>query len=596
LANADNHNSADRGRLKTMSNHRKRLGEVLVSLKLITEAQLTEAVEAQKERAEPLGKVLVRLGYLTEDLLLNALAAQYGVWPWRLDEIPADPAVARKLPKQACMQHQVLPVAIRGDLLLLGMVDPHNLDAIDLARNVTGMRIEAVLCDVDRLFRSIDSVFSTTKSSQATSELVDQALKDFRIDPKARPQTNQISDVDTRPVVGLVNQMLTEAIREGASDIHVEPRADRVDVRFRIDGELRKMREFPISLMPMFTTRIKIMAELDIVEFRVPQDGRVAVVVDGRNVDLRVSVLPNHHGQRIVLRVLDKSHGLKSLDEIGFTGPNLDLFRNLVSKPYGMFLVTGPTGSGKTTTLYAALAELRKATNNVMTCEDPIEYEVDGVNQSQVFEKVGLTFARQLRAILRQDPDIVLVGEIRDAETAETAVRAALTGHMVLSTLHCNDAPSAIPRLLDMHIDPFLLSTSLIGVMAQRLLRKICPHCRTERMATPEERVLMEAYGVSLTHVPAPKGCQHCGNAGFKGRTAIHEILSVPPPVAKVLAAKGSIEEVRNESMRYGYRPMQHGALEMVAKGHTSLDEARRVVFLDATYAQERKEIFLHAA
>jgi type IV pilus assembly protein PilB len=579
-----------------MSNHRKRLGEVLLSLKVITPTQLQEAVIVQKQRAEPLGKVLVRLGYLTEDLLLNALAAQYGIWPWRLDETPADPQVAQRLPKQVCVQHQVLPVAIRGDLLLLGMADPHNLDAIDLARNVTGMRIEAVLCDTDRLLRSIEDVFAVTKTTTTTSELVDQALKDFRVDAKARPNTNQITEVDTRPVVGLVNQMLTEAIREGASDIHVEPRVDRVDVRFRIDGELRKMREFPISLMPMFTTRIKIMAELDIVEFRVPQDGRVAVVIDGRNVDLRVSVLPNHHGQRIVLRVLDKSNGLKSLDEIGFTGPNLDQFRNLVSKPYGMFLVTGPTGSGKTTTLYAALAELRKISNNVMTCEDPIEYEVDGINQSQVCEKVGLTFARQLRAILRQDPDIVLVGEIRDAETAETAVRAALTGHMVLSTLHCNDAPSAIPRLLDMHIDPFLLSTSLIGVMAQRLLRKLCPHCRVESYATSDERSLMEAYGLTQKHHFTPVGCPACGMTGFKGRTAIHEILSVPPPVAKVMAARGSIEDVRAESMRYGYVPMQQGALTLVSSGVTSLAEAKRVVFLDESYAQGGNEMYLQAA
>ena len=579
-----------------MSNHRKRLGDVLISLKLITPMQLQEAIEAQKLRPEPIGKILVRHGYLSEDLLLNALAAQYGVWPWRLEEAPPDPAAVIKLPAHVCRQHQVLPLGIRGDLLLLGMADPHNLDALDLARNYTGMRIEPVLCDSDRLLRAIEEGYSTKKTNDSVDELVDQALKDFRVDAKARPSGNSITEVDTRPVVGLVNQMLTEAIREGASDIHVEPRQDRVDIRFRVDGELQKVREFPISLLPMFVTRLKIMAEMDIVEFRVPQDGRVAVVIDGRNVDLRVSVLPNYHGQRIVLRVLDKSNSLKSLDEIGFTGANLDIFRNLVSKPYGMFLVTGPTGSGKTTTLYAALKELKRPTNNVMTCEDPVEYEVDGVNQSQVNEKVGLTFARQLRAILRQDPDIVLVGEIRDAETAETAVRAALTGHMVLSTLHCNDAPSALPRLMDMHIDPFLLSTSLIGVMAQRLLRKLCPKCATERMTTDEERALFEAYGMSLRTIKSAVGCPACNMAGYRGRTAVHEILSIPPPVAKLLAARGSIEEVRAEAVRYGYVPMQHGALQMVATGLTSLEEARRVVFLDATHAREREESMLQAA
>jgi len=274
----------------------------------------------------------------------------------------------------------------------------------------------------------------------------------------------------------------------------------------------------------------------------------------------------------------------------------LDVVREMIAQPYGIIYVTGPTGSGKTTSLYSALAELNDPNVDISTAEDPIEYEVDGVNQSQVSEKVGLTFARQLRAILRQDPDIVLVGEIRDAETAETAVRAALTGHMVLSTLHCNDAPSAIPRLLDMNIDPFLLSTSLIGVMAQRLLRRICPHCKVEQDATHEERALLEAYGVSLSRVSRSTGCPSCSMTGFKGRTAIHEILSVPPPVAKLLAARGSIEEVRAESMRYGYVPMQHAALEMVAKGTTSLAEARRVVFLDVTHARERKEVFLHAA
>lgn len=578
-----------------MSNHRKRLGEILISLKLINQTQLIHALEVQKAHPESLGKILVRQGVLSESMLLNALAAQYGVWPWRLEETAPDPAVTQKLPFSVCKEHGVLPLGIRGDLLLLGMSDPHQIDSIDLARNYTGMRIEPVICDPDRLAQAIEDSQALPKETRQVEKLVDEALRDVHVDFVQR-EVNAITEVDTRPVVGIVNQMLTDAIRQGASDIHVEPRHDRVEIRFRIDGELRKVRDFPSRLLPMFVTRLKIMAEIDIVEFRVPQDGRVSVKIDGRSVDLRMSVLPNYHGQRIVLRILDKSVSLKSLDEIGFTPSNLNTFRSLVRKPYGMFLVTGPTGSGKTTTLYAALAELRNETNNVMTCEDPVEYEVDGVNQSQVNDKVGLTFARQLRAILRQDPDVVLVGEIRDAETAETAVRAALTGHMVMSTLHCNDAPNAIPRLLDMDIDPFLLSSSLIGVMSQRLLKSLCPSCRVQRMATSDERKLLEAYGVNCQKLWSPVGCDECGHTGYKGRAAIHEILSVTPPVAKLIAARCPIEEVRAEAVKFGYVPMQHRALELVVSGETSLEEAQRVVFLDASHVRENEESFLRAA
>ena len=573
-----------------MSNHRKRLGEMLVSLRLVNAAQLQRALDTQKSSPAPLGTILVEQGAVSEELLLNALAAQLGVRPWRLDKSPPDRAAISRVPQSLCRAHQVLPVALQSDLMLLAMVNPHDLDAIDAIRNATGMRVEPVLADAGRLDAAISQAHGTRKRTEGLDDLLDAALKDVGDDKKAK-ETNSLSEADTRPVVGLVNQILSDAIRAGASDIHIEPRAERVDVRYRIDGEMRLARQIPTRIQRMLVARLKIMAELDIVEYRIPQDGRISVNVDDRDVDLRVSVLPNHHGQRIVLRILDKSVALRKMSDLGFDGTDLGLFKGLVSKPYGMFLVTGPTGSGKTTTLYAALGELCGEHNNVMTCEDPVEYEMDGVNQSQVNEKVGLTFAKQLRAILRQDPDVVLVGEVRDGETAETAIRAALTGHMVLSTLHCNDAPSAVPRLLDMGIDPFMLSTSLIGTMSQRLVRQLCPACAVRSSLTGPESAIFRAYGVAAPdRVSRPGGCSACEGSGYRGRAAVHEILPVVPEVQALIADRAPMAEVRAAGVRHGYRPMQRRALEMVASGRTSIEEASRVVFLDAGFAQTEAE------
>ena len=322
------------------------------------------------------------------------------------------------------------------------------------------------------------------------------------------------------------------------------------------------------------------MSGIDIVETRVPQDGRLTAEFCNRDVDIRVSVLPSYHGPRLVLRILDQAAGLRRIGELGFDDQNMRLFRQMIERPYGLFLVTGPTGSGKTTTLYAALNELKTGRNNIMTCEDPIEYLIDGVNQSQVNEKVGLTFAKQLRAILRQDPDVVLVGEIRDKETAETAIRASMTGHMVLSTLHTNDAPSAVPRLLDMGVDPFLLSTSLVGVMSQRLLRVLCPHCKRQGTPTDEElEVLKLVFQTeNLKTVHRPKGCDRCFGTGYKGRMAIHELMPVTSEVSKMIAEHISIETIRETAFHYGYRTMQEDALSRILDGHTSVEEAKRLI------------------
>jgi len=583
---------------------RKRLGEFLTTNKLITKEQLDQAQELQKGTPAPLSRLLVSLGYISEEKLLSSLAAQFGVSPWNFAENPPSSEAVQHLPGSICKMYQVMPVDLRGDLLVLAMQNPNDLEAIDTVRNLSGLRVEPVFPDRERLYKAIETAYGSHQLTEGVDALVIGALNSARgtTSTKGGKEGHNLDDEEDNYVISLVNTLLSDAIRMGASDVHIEPRLDKVEIRYRIDGQMQKVRELPKDLMPMVVTRLKIMAELDIVEFRVPQDGRVGAIIDGRDVDMRISVLPNHHGQRIVLRILDKSVSLKTMEQLGFTDRNLNTFRTLIKKPYGMVLVTGPTGSGKTTTLYAALMELRKITNNIMTCEDPVEYELNGINQSQVNDKVGLTFATQLRAILRQDPDIILVGEVRDGETAETALRASMTGHLVLSTLHCNDSPSAVPRLLDMKVDPFLLSTSLIGVMSQRLLRVLCPHCRMERQPSEEDSAILRhhmaglrddpdfAFAVERGILPSTfeaKGCAACSGRGYKGRTTVHEIMAVTGEVAKAIGERAQIDELRLTAAKYGYHPMYEEAMRMVLEGVTSLAEATRVVFFETDFSSQ---------
>lgn len=565
-----------------------RLGEMLVTHHVITQEQLDQALNLQRFRREPLTQILVEQGVITEERLLEACAMQAGVAAWHLQhELPTQEAIAL-VPQHICKAHHVLPVAIRGDRVLLAMQDPTNLDAIDLVRSFTRLRVEPVLAMESRLAEAIERAFGNKPVAQAESDdsverFVIEAMGEITTDsPNEEPQDTGITEAEMRPVVGVVNQILAEAIRMGATDVHFEPRRGRIEVRYRLDGQLHRVRELPGALQRALIARIKIMAVLDIVEYRVPQDGRITVRVDDRTVDIRVSVLPNYHGQRIVLRILDKSIALRSLEELGFSEHNLGLFSEMIRKPYGLILVTGPTGSGKTTSLYAALNSLKDETNNIMTCEDPVEYDIDGINQSQVNEKVGLTFAAQLRAILRQDPDVILIGEIRDKETADTAIRSALTGHLVLSTLHCNDAPSAIPRLMDMGVQPYLLSTSLIGITAQRLVRKLCPDCREAVVPTPEEQMLiLQNTGGRATTIWKPRGCARCGNSGYRGRVAVAELMPITGPMQKLIASCEPLESLRTAAARQSYRPMQADACDRVISGETSLEEVQRHVFFE---------------
>ncbi|MBI5706103.1 MAG: Flp pilus assembly complex ATPase component TadA [Armatimonadetes bacterium] len=556
---------------------KQRLGELLVSQKLITQDELNTALEIQLETSAALGGILISLGFISEDMLLRVLAAQMGVSPWNLAKEPPHESVLQLLKKEVCETHQMLPVREQGELLTLAMRNPLDVEAIDLARNLTKKRIVPVLANPERLAKAIEENIIDAKQSQMDT-LVDQAIKEHG-DHKPKKREKQIlTEADTRPVIAVVNQILTQAIRLGASDIHIEPRGNRLEVRFRVDGHLRKVRDFPLDVMPMLTARLKIMSELDIVETRLPQDGRTTVGVDGRNVDMRVSVVPNYNGQRVVLRLLDRASQLHKMEALGFSPLQLSMFRGLIERPYGMILVTGPTGSGKTTTLYAALNEIKDITSNIMTAEDPVEFDIDGISQSQVNEKIGLTFPTVLRSILRQDPDVIFVGEIRDKETAETAIRASLTGHLVLSTLHCNDAPGAIPRLLDMGVEPYLLSTSLIGVTAQRLLRKICPHCKEEAPDSFVLNAMASGFGLEADKQWRGKGCPKCQHTGYKGRIAVQEILPIMPDVAEAIAEHKALDTVKFLGAKAGYEPLQLDAMRRVIEGVTTLDEARRQV------------------
>lgn len=559
------------------------LGELLISQRLLTREQLSKALEIQRNNPAPLGSILVQCGFITPDMVVKALAAQLGVAPWFLTVDPPSPEVVQMIPAEVCRQHSILPITVKGNLLTLGMKNPMDIQAIDLARNWTKMRIEPVFVDPNELEAVLAAVENKSGSKfTGLDKLVKDAIRDFGGAKTTSHEKSMLSEADTRPVIGVVNQILSEAVRLGASDVHIEPGSSKLAVRYRVDGQLVKILDFPVEMTPMIATRLKIMAELDVVEHRIPQDGRINASVDNRDIDMRVSVQPSYHGPRIVLRILDKAASLRQLSELGFSSSNELLFKQMIKQPHGLVLVTGPTGSGKTTTLYAALQELRDESRNVMTCEDPVEYEIEGIAQSSINEKIGLTFASLLRSCLRQDPDIILVGEIRDQETAETAIRAALTGHLVLSTLHCNDAPSAIPRLIDMGIDPYLLSTCLIGVTAQRLVRRLCPDCKRQSPNTAAAKWAAEKLGldIPISHFEH-KGCPKCGHSGFRGRVGIHEVMPVVDEISNAIAHQAPLVEMYATAKSSGYRPMLLDALDRLADGETTLCEIERSVGLE---------------
>jgi type IV pilus assembly protein PilB len=560
----------------------KRLGELLVREELITPVQLRRAVEEQRSSGSRLGHALTNLGYVDENELIQFLAQQYGVPSINVSDFEIDAEVLKLVPKEVATRHQVLPVSKAGNTLIIAMADPSNIYAVDDLSFITGHNIEVVVASETGIAEALEKYYTSAVSfDDLVLDFVEED-EEFEIADDFEEDINVLDlekSAGDAPVVKLVNLILLDAIRKNASDIHVEPYERQLRIRYRIDGVLYEVMKPPVKLKHAITTRIKVMSNLDIAERRLPQDGRIKLKMGrGKEMDFRVSVLPCIWGEKIVMRLLDKSNLQLDMTKLGFEESNLAAFRSAAYKPYGMILITGPTGSGKTTTLYSTLSDLNKTTTNVSTAEDPVEYNLFGINQVQMHEAIGLNFAAALRSFLRQDPDIIMVGESRDFETAEIAVKAALTGHLVLSTLHTNDAPSTVSRLLNMGIEPFLVSSAVNLIGAQRLVRRLCADCR-EPVEVPAQ-VLIDAgvppESIDDFNVMRGAGCRSCNNTGYKGRIAVYEIMPISDELREFVLNGASTLELKREAIRGGMKTLRMSALSKLADGQTSLEEIVR--------------------
>ncbi len=563
----------------------QRLGDLLVKEKIITPEQLEQANKVQKEQSCRLGSALVKLGFLTDEDVTNFLSRQYGVPAINLSYFEIDPAVVKLIPFETAKRYQILPLSRVGASLTIAMVDPTNVFAMDDIKFMTGFNIEPVVASESSIQSGIEKAYGTTQGDDL--ETVMQSMTDDAdVEVQAEEEQIGLADLekaaDEAPVVKLVNLVLTDAVKRGASDIHIEPYEKEFRVRFRIDGVLQAIMSPPVKLKDAITSRLKIMAKLDISEKRLPQDGRIMLKMQlgGRKkqLDFRVSTLPTLWGEKIVLRLLDKENLRLDMTKLGFEAESLVKFEKAILKPYGMVLVTGPTGSGKTNTLYSAISRLNQPDTNIMTAEDPVEFQLGGVNQVQMKEQIGLNFAAALRSFLRQDPNIILVGEIRDFETAEIAIKAALTGHLVLSTLHTNGAPETITRLMNMGIEPFLVATSVHMIVAQRLIRRICKDC-SEPFEVPVQTLIDEGYSpeeAKTVKVQKGKGCGTCNNTGYKGRAGLYEVMEVDDEIRELVLVGASAVELKKKAIERGMITLRRSGLIKVAAGMTTLEEVAR--------------------
>lgn len=556
---------------------RKRLGEMLIEEGAITPEQLDEALIAQKRTGHRLGKTLVELGYVTEERIMSVLEKQLGIERLNIDEVNVDIEALERVPEALIKRHRVFPIGFADNAkttLILAMVDPLNVFAVDDIEIASRLKVKPVLIADSEFEYLVNSFFGPLTAAQ---EALDSEVEEPEDHDEDLSSLDQVAN--EAPIVKLVNSIIYEAVRQGASDIHIEPQEKNLRVRFRIDGELRTTIQTSMRYHAGVTSRVKIMSGIDITERRIPQDGRIQRRIDGREVDFRVSTLPTIYGEKISIRVLDKSRLRLRIEDLDFSEHNYQRFKNLIERPYGLVLIAGPTGSGKTTTLYSAMSKVNVSERNLLTIENPVEFRLEGTNQVEVNEKVGMTFARALRAFLRQDPDVIVVGEIRDRETAEIAVQAALTGHLVLSTIHTNDAIGTVGRLIDMGIEPFLIASSVTGVVSQRLVRRICESCKEVYHLDHSTSLRFEAAlglqpgTLGGKTVFRGRGCARCGNTGYKGRVAIQEVLVITDRMRDMIIAGTRVSALRELAIEEGMIPIKEDGLSKMFSGITTPEE-----------------------
>jgi type IV pilus assembly protein PilB len=558
------------------------IGQLLLAAQLIDEDGLGKAALQQKNMGGSLTGNLVKIGALSEDALLEFLASHYGTPSFDLKNFVPDPALTRLIPGDVASRFMALPVTRSGRRLVVAMANPTNIFAIDDIKFITGYEVEPRVATEAALKKALDRAYDSASTMADVMKGIEEDLSVVEDDDSAEAEAG-LSAADEAPIVKLVNSLIADAVRKGASDIHVEPYERSMRVRFRIDGVMQEMMAPPFKFKAAILSRLKIMAELDIAERRVPQDGRIKIKVLNRTIDLRVSSLPTIFGEKIVMRILDKANLNIDLEKLGFEPASMKEFLSAIANPYGMVLVTGPTGSGKTTTLYSALSRVNTPEVNVMTAEDPVEYNLDGINQVLVHEDIGLTFAAALKAFLRQDPNIIMVGEIRDLDTGSIAVKAALTGHLVLSTLHTNDAPSAIGRMIDMGVEPFLVASSVNLILAQRLVRKVCNACKVPLVLSAEvlhELQLLPEQAAGAAFAEG-RGCVECNNTGYRGRQGVYEVMPMSPGIRELVLERASASEIKKLAIEQGMLTLRRDALEKLKRGMTTVEEVLKETAAD---------------
>ena len=555
--------------------NKKRLGDILVSSGKITYEQLNEALISQKILGKKLGEILLDSNIITEKDMMEAIKEQTGIKEVDLNTVNFDKRVIKMIPQNLCNKYTLIPFGFHEGKLQVAMHDPLNIFAIDDINIASGFEVE-VFIDLRRNIKKfIDLNYSNEEVIKAAEELSKEALES-----KVIVKDDDIDDIKNAPVVKMIEYMFKNSIEMRASDIHIEPYEKEVRIRYRIDGELSTVNLIGIESLPPLVARIKILAGLNIAEKRIPQDGRIITKVDEKEVDLRVSILPVVYGEKVVIRILDKNNYKVHKEHLGLSTENIKRLNRIISNPHGMVLVTGPTGSGKSTTLYSILDDINSENINIVTVEDPVEYTLEGINQVNVNNKSGMTFASGLRSILRQDPDVIMIGEIRDDETAEIAVKAAITGHLVLSTLHTNDAPTTITRLIDMGIENYLVATSVVGVIAQRLVRKICPYCKTSYVASDYEKRILDIDEKEELILYSAKGCGYCNNSGYIGRVGVYEIMEITKTHKEAIMNGNNSNELEDISIKNGMTTLAEECKKLVAIGITTMTELANITLL----------------